>query len=161
MCLGISTKQMNVIVAAKEASKSNKVILAHGENNIGLHGAGFAKFLTKEYPENGKKFENDCRKGYVKLGDVSWYQKDNLTIANCITQNGIRNRNNPVPFSYKAFRESMEKLKDKALTEEIRKIYMPKIGSGLAGGDWNRIYEIIEDVFLPVKEDIEVHIGYL
>ena len=32
MCLGITTKQMNVIVAAKEASKKRKVILAHGEN---------------------------------------------------------------------------------------------------------------------------------
>lgn len=161
MCLGITTKQMNVIVAAKEASKKSKVILAHGENNIGLHGAGFAKFLTKEYPQNGKKFEFDCRKGNVDLGDISWYEEDNMVIANCITQDGIRSKRNPVPFSYKAFRESIEKLKDGALEKQIKKIYMPKIGSGLAGGDWEKIYEIIEDVFLPVKEDIEVHIGYL
>lgn len=161
MCLGITTKQMNVIVAAKEASKKKKVILAHGENNIGLHGAGFARFLTKEFPKNGKKFETDCYKGIVDLGDISWYEEGNVVIANCITQNGIRNKNNPVPFSYEAFRESMEKLKDGALENNIKTIYMPKIGSGLAGGDWNQIYEIIEDVFLPVKEDISVNIGYL
>lgn len=161
MCIGITTKKMDVIKAAIKASQKNKVILAHGENNIGLHGAGFAKFLTNRYPQNGKKFKNDCKNDIVDLGDISWYEEDNMVIANCITQDGIRSRRNPIPFSYKAFRESMNKLRDGALERNIRKIYMPKIGSGLAGGDWEQIYEIIEDVFLPVKEDIEVHIGYL
>lgn len=160
MCKDICLKKMDVIEEAIKISKNEKVILAHGENNWGLHGAGFAKFLINKFPENGKKFEKDCRKG-TNLGDISWYQNGNLIIANCITQNGIRNKNNPIPFSYKAFKQSMKKLANYALEKDIKKIIMPKIGSGLAGGNWEKIYEIIEDIFLPLKEDLEVQIGYL
>ena len=161
MSVRVLTKNIDVIKAASEESSQNKVILAHGENNIGLHDLGFTEALARKYPENGKKFEKDCKLKLVDLGDISWFEKGNLVIANCIAQNGIRSKYNLNPFDYDAFKLSMKKLEEYALKYNVNKIYMPKIGSGLAGGSWNKIYDIIEDVFLTSEGSFEVIIGYL
>jgi hypothetical protein len=71
-----------------------------------------------------------------------------------IAQNGIKNPRNPRPLNYLALTKAMNNLSQYIhmntgfinKTENIE-IHAPKFGSGLAGGNWNFISDLIEDIW--------------
>jgi hypothetical protein len=78
-----------------------------------------------------------------------------LIFANMISQNGIISPKNSRPLNYASLTQSMilvtkfirEKFKDQKI-----QIHTPKFGCGLAGGNWNFVSELINDIWgnLPV-----------
>ena len=48
---------------------------------------------------------------------------------------------------YDSLREGLEEVKEFAMPNHLSIAIPYKIGCGLAGGDWNIVYKIIEDVF--------------
>jgi hypothetical protein len=63
-----------------------------------------------------------------------------ITVANMVAQG---HPSQQIPIRYEALRIALEKVAAHAL--EIKaKVHMPKIGTGLARGDWKFIQEIIE-----------------
>lgn len=116
-------------------------VLVHGCNCWNTMGGGIAKTIKELYPG---AYEADCQtiKGdKSKLGTFSFYKEDNLTIINAYTQF------NYYPVGKDLFEyESFEKI-CKTLNEQFKgkEIAMPKIGAGLAGGDWSRISDIIKN----------------
>ena len=48
-------------------------------------------------------------------------------------------------FDYDALRLCFQRLQDHMLRFDIPKVYIPKIGAGLAKGDWSKILTIIEE----------------
>ena len=77
-----------------------------------------------------------------------------MYIVNMIAQNGTRNNNNPRPLNYLALAKCMVGLSQSiqnnsefADKEEKVEIHAPKFGSGLAGGNWNFISDLIEDIW--------------
>ena len=75
-----------------------------------------------------------------------------ITIVNAYTQYDFYGKDDL--FEYDAFRTVLKKIK-KEFSENS--ICMPKIGAGLAGGDWNRIEQIINEEF----PDKQINIFYL
>jgi hypothetical protein len=77
-----------------------------------------------------------------------------LFIANMIAQNGVRSQNNNRPLNYYGLVKSMVSLAyyiDNNTgflnkTEKVE-IHCPKFGSGLAGGNWAFIEDLIEDIW--------------
>lgn len=67
-------------------------------------------------------------------------------VANMIAQHGLRPENGVPPIRYDAVRACLEKVASKAKELEAT-IHMPRIGCGLAGGDWSRIEPIVVDAF--------------
>jgi hypothetical protein len=72
-----------------------------------------------------------------------------------IGQNGIINReSNPRPLKYPALVAAMQNVARTAsdltdLTDGTKvEIHAPKFGSGLAGGNWNFICDLITDIWL-------------
>lgn len=66
-------------------------------------------------------------------------------------------KNNMVmPIRYDAIYKGLLELKLKLKTNCKYSIHMPKIGSGLAGGDWLKIEKIINKIF--VDENVYVYI---
>jgi hypothetical protein len=71
-----------------------------------------------------------------------------------IAQNAIKSPNNPRPINYAALVRSMIQLSQHIInntgfankTENIE-IHAPKFGSGLAGGNWSFISDLIEDIW--------------
>jgi hypothetical protein len=71
-----------------------------------------------------------------------------------IAQNGVRNFTNQRPLNYFALGQSMYKVSQFIhmntgflnKNEKIE-IHCPKFGSGLAGGNWNFISELINDIW--------------
>ncbi len=152
----------NIRDIVQAGNNGSTVIVPHVCNNINSFGAGFALALAKEYPlvkENyhmlGPVFlKNNL--GYTQFVEVL---KDNqyghkLIFANMIAQNGTISKNNPRPLNYLALIKSMISINSyikKNIPDTPVQIHAPKFGSGLAGGNWNLIKELIQDIWdVPV-----------
>lgn len=130
------------------------VIVPHVCNNVGLFGAGFAAAIRKHFPIVSTNFELLGKK--TKLGYVQYIEvyKDptyehKLIFANMIAQNGIISQNNPRPLNYEALVKCMVDVRNyiSHLDKEKTEIHCPKFGSGLAGGNWNFIHDLINDIW--------------
>lgn len=118
-------------------------IIPHICNNIGVWGAGFVLALSKRWKEPEESYRNNQNH---HLTNVEFIQVENdIIVANMIAQRGVGKRiNGKPPISYGALRVCLNDVNDYAKTKNAS-IHMPKIGSGLAGGDWNVIEKIIKE----------------
>lgn len=134
------------------------VVIAHICNNVGAWGNGFEVLLGKAYPQAKREFLEYSKKHYADylLGEVLWTKISNsLRIANMFAQNGLRSRTNPVPLQMYELRTCLETVFRLACVNNAV-VQMPKIGAGLAGGNWTEIYNLIEEV--QAEYGIDVYI---
>jgi hypothetical protein len=144
----------------KLGNNGSSVIVPHVCNNIDLFGAGFAAELSKHYPivkENYHLLGSNFLKnnlGYVQFVEV---YKDSvydhrLIFANMIAQNGTINQKNPRPLNYLALIKCMTQINtfiSKSFNIDSKiEIHAPRFGCGLAGGNWNFINDLIEDIWI-------------
>ena len=106
-------------------------------------GKGIALTIKNAFP---KAYEIDCetmKADRSKLGTCSVadceIENSSVLIVNCYTQFHWKGPEGGV--SYEAIESCMKWLKENF---PDKKIGLPLIGAGLAGGDWNRISAIIE-----------------
>lgn len=132
--------QGNLITLAKQNYFD---VIVHGCNCFCTMGAGIAKAIKSEFPE---AYEADCQtaKGdKSKLGTISYalIERDgmNLTVVNGYTQ--FNYSGSRVLVDYDAVASVFSLIKQQFSGQ---KIGYPKIGAGLAKGDWQIISSIIE-----------------
>lgn len=120
-------------------------IIMHGVNCRGGFGSGVAKQMTEHYPEARVAYLNKWKNHRWYLGQVQFVpQPDGRIIANCATQLDYLPRGQ-CHANYDAIEYAIARVLHYA-KERNYTIAMPKIGAGLAGGDWNKIQKIINDV---------------
>jgi len=125
--------------------------IAHCCNNIGAWGSGFVIALSKRWgtPEliYRKWVEETSDNLEERLGRIQVIpvEKD-IMVANIIGQNGIGIKNGIPPIRYEAIKKGLDKLQEVMVEYENKNpsLHLPRIGAGLAGGDWKKIEEIIE-----------------
>jgi len=131
--------------ATKPIGEGLKVI-SHINNTIGGWGSGFVLAISARWSQPEKSYR--ALKEY-NLGDVEFIQvEDDVVVANMIAQAGTINRpsdENLPPIRYKALRNCLHKV-NKYCIKHNATLHAPRFGSGLAGGDWNIIEDIIKDV---------------
>jgi O-acetyl-ADP-ribose deacetylase (regulator of RNase III) len=136
--------------------ETDRDIIAHGCNCRGGYGSGVAYTMAKTYPRAKLLYLEKYDEDGWDLGDVQMVlQRDNKYVANCATQDQFMPRG-VCHADYSSIRICMEKVKKFAKDKGLS-VAMPKIGAGLAGGDWNLIEKILEEVFV----DYEVTVYYL
>jgi len=121
-------------------SADNYDVIAHGCNNFCTMGRGIALAIKRRFP---KAYEVDKKTRYgdiKKLGTISVAECDNVTIVNAYIQHHYTGRD--VLVEYHAVRECLREIKKRY---SGKKIGLPKIGAGLAGGDFMVIENIIKD----------------
>lgn len=122
--------------------------LIHGCNSKGVMGSGVAKVLREKYPQAYQDYNDVYNSNGLSLGDVIVsVQDDGKIIHNAITQKDYGRRDDCVYVSYWAIAEVFRKINQWG----IKEIAMPKIGAGLANGDWNVISAIIENTLIDTK----------
>ena len=140
-------------------------VVTHGCNCLNQMGAGIAPQMALEFgchmfEMEGKQYRGDIN----KLGTIDyqglWYEDNDhwtkypdengkfatheLFVVNSYTQyNYGKNHTDGVskPLDYEALTMCMRKINH---TFKGKRIGLPQIGAGLAGGDWNRIKKIIQ-----------------
>lgn len=121
-------------------------IICHVCNNIGAWGAGFVLALSKKWVEPEAHYRSMVE---YRLGDVEIVSVDNnIYVANMIAQKDVMSNlgdNDNPPIRYYAINEAMYKVNEFAKKNNAS-IHMPRIGCGLAGGDWNKIEDILRRV---------------
>lgn len=122
--------------------------IIHGCNSRGVMGSGVAKAIREKYPSAYRDY-NDTYNSYgLDLGDIIVSTQDaGRVIHNAITQKDYGRDPSRVYVSYWAIAEVFNKINQWG----IKEIAMPKIGAGLANGDWNVISAIIENTLIKTK----------
>ncbi|WP_112261374.1 macro domain-containing protein [Lentzea terrae] len=72
-----------------------------------------------------------------------------------IGQHGLRRTEEGPPIRYDALESCLEKLAGHARQRNAA-VHMPKIGAGLAGGDWDRIESIVRRALAGVPTTVYV-----
>ena len=119
-------------------------LIAHGCNCFCTMGAGIAKGVRAAFPEAYDADLATSKVDRAKLGTCSAAEairdKWTLVVVNAYTQYDYRGRGTKV--DYEAVRSCMRWIRE---NYSGRRIGLPKIGAGLAGGDWERIAGIIDE----------------
>jgi len=132
--------------ATKPQAAGSKII-AHVCNDVGGWGKGFVLALSKMSPVPERAFRelyagrenNDFALGAVQFVSVS----AEVSVANMIGQHGIRALLGVPPIRYEAVEMALKTVGKKASTGNAS-VHLPRIGCGLAGGEWRKIEPLIE-----------------
>lgn len=146
--------------ATKPVGGGRKII-AHVTNDEGGWGAGFVLALDKMSPEPKKMYQSMHRYWtqsnkllFLPLGTVNYAKvSDDTYVANMTAQHRTV-RTVAKPICYKSLEHCLKNVSDYA-RQQGATIHMPRIGCGLAGGDWNVVESIIDDVMY--HEDVFVY----
>lgn len=134
----------------KLAKEDKFDVIAHGCNCFCTMGAGIAPLMAKAFGCDKFPMEDYKYRGTIgKLGNIDYRQMPSrdLVVVNAYTQYGFganHSDGSTSPIDYEALTLCMRKMNH---TFKGQHIGLPKIGAGLAGGDWNRIKAIIENEF--------------
>lgn len=138
-------------------------LICHGVNTQGVMGSGVAKALYEKWPrvkdmyldyftEFNAGIEGENFLGHIDVFCVD--RNSGLEVANCFTQQYYGPADHRY-LSYDALDNCMKRLYSYCNQRNIKEIAMPKIGCGLAGGDWTIVKAILESVF---KDEITVKV---
>ena len=123
-------------------------IIVHVCNDIGGWGAGFVLALSARWPEPEAAYRrwfaaratNDFELGAAQLVDVG----DDVWVANVIGQEDVvAAADGTPPIRYEAIEAGLSAVADEAYAMDAS-VHMPRIGCGLAGGEWPLVEAIIE-----------------
>lgn len=139
--------------------------IAHGVNCQNRMGSGVAKAILTHYPnvksEYHKFYEEVIMSPHIKsrndlLGIVQPVEvRGGKTVFNLFTQENY-GYDDKVYVDYSAIRKCFDILLEKC--DYVDKIAIPRIGCGLAGGDWDIVKQIINE---SVGDRVEVFVYYL
>jgi len=116
-------------------------VIGHGCNCWCTMGKGIALDIKNKYPRAYDADRATALGDKEKLGRVSVWGNENIIILNMYTQWHYAGKD--VKADYDAIKECMKRVKE---YYPGKKIGFPLIGAGLAGGDWDIISKIIEEV---------------
>lgn len=145
------------------AGRGNKIIV-HCCNDVGKWGRGFVVALSQRWQEPERAYLKWCHDQKADLTSDSFGLGQNqyikvepdIWVCNLIGQHGTRSRSNPTPIDYNAIERGFCKLA--AMSQLLKaSIHMPRLGNGLAGGDWQRIETIINETLIAAKRIVRVY----
>lgn len=123
----------------KDASHYDAIV--HGVNCLCRMQSGIARAIRERFPEAYEVDQQTKPRDKAKLGTLTYTSNIKPVVVNAYIQfedlpREIRH------CDYDAVRSCMKAIRKKF---HGKKIGLPKIGAGLAGGDWKIIREIIEE----------------
>lgn len=138
-------------------------VIVHCCNNIGGWGSGFVVALNKTFGEEGAsspmaRYLKTYEENGLELGDIEIVRTNEpyIYVCNLIGQQFTGGETIAgvfvPPIRYEAIRRGLLKLKSVCISRfeikgEYPDISSPRFGAALAGGEWNKIEEIIHEVF--------------
>lgn len=130
-------------------------VFLHGCNCFGAMGAGIARTVKNLYPEALKADIATGKGNRAKLGTICPVQVGERNwIINAYTQYDFWSEGPRA--DYAAIGRAMKATAAFMADHGFDHILMPKVGAGLAGGDWNRIEAIIRESF-PSETAIDIY----
>ena len=119
--------------------------ICHVCNDVGAWGRGFTRSLSSLSPEPERRYRDALKQlSPHPLGGCTITKVNpSLFVANMIAQHGLPTRAKRVVIDYPALEMCLEFV-GKVAADWGVSCHMPRIGCGIAGGDWHVVSEIIE-----------------
>ena len=137
-----------VVGDATQPEGSGPRVIVHLCNDIGGWGRGFVLALSRRWAEPERRYRAWHRGEEATpfaLGQVQFVLvKTDLWVANLIGQHGVDGQDRQPPIRYEAVRAGLARVAAFAATHGAS-VHMPRIGTGLAGGSWEMIVNLIRD----------------
>jgi O-acetyl-ADP-ribose deacetylase (regulator of RNase III) len=132
--------------------------IAHGCNAQGKMRSGVAKAVRAKYPEAYEAYTRWFVSSGLKVGQVIVGVAPNRIIFNMITQKFYGRDKDVVYVDYEGIRNGINTINEYFRNFAATSVAFPRIGAGLANGDWDTIAGIIEETatFQPVVYNYEV-----
>lgn len=122
---------------------------AHGCTCTGSMDAGVGLAFKKRWPQMAEQYRALCADRRFHLGDVFVWSEGDVTVYNLAVQENWKSR-----AKLAALKHAIEHMVQIAPKAGVRRIGLPRIGSGLGGLDWSRVRSVFEEV--GAKTDVEL-----
>lgn len=133
-------------------------VIAHGCNCFCNMGAGIAPQMAKAFGCDKFNLEHSKYRGDInKLGNIEAVLVNGIYVINAYTQYGFgKNHVNgkDIALDYEALTLCMRKINT---IFKGKRIGLPKIGAGLAGGNWEKIKEIMQTELVDCNLTIVIY----
>jgi len=145
------------VTKPQRTDENEMVVIPHVCNDLGIMGSGVAYALRKKweqvYTDYVSRIDYLTKKtttpilGHVVMSDC----EDNIIVANMIAQSGIVGINNSKPIKYVALVKCMVEVKwqvemMQSLSNVV--IHAPEFGGLRAGGNFDFILELINEIWI-------------
>jgi O-acetyl-ADP-ribose deacetylase (regulator of RNase III) len=140
--------------ALSHARPKDRKYLVHIVNDAGFWGKGFVLAVSRKWPFAKTAYRRHwhlCKLGSTQRISVGGH----VVVVNVFAQHGLRGPKNPVPLRYGALRRALRELGSWMVRrDEACSVHMPRIGCGLAGGEWGKVEEIVKETL--VEQGVKV-----
>lgn len=134
-------------------------VIVHVCNDLGKWGKGFVLAISRRWKEPERVYKASFdHSPPPALGDVQFVPvAASIVVANLIGQHGIATRASKTPpVRYDAIRDGLVTVAAQAHALGAS-VHMPRIGCGLAGGDWTRIEPLIAEALTASNIEVTVY----
>ena len=142
-------------------------LFVHVVNDVGAWGAGFSGALSRAYPWAGRAYRawaaasalpaGCVRTGPLALGGILFQDLgDGHDVAHLCAQLGVGQRPRTCRVDYAALEHALSAARRYAQARSFERVAMPRIGCGLAGGDWRTVRAIVERAMADL--DVAVYV---
>lgn len=135
-------------------------IITHVVNNVGGWGAGFVTAISNRWHDPEReylKWYNDHWKSdsTFRLGEIQMVEVGKeLWVCNMLAQSSIFT--NLPPIRYDALELCLKKVAKQAKLLNAS-VHMPRIGCGLAGGNWKEVGPIVQQTLVDQGVEVTVY----
>ena len=168
---GKLTEVIGDVTTPQRIEKNEVVFIPHCCNDIGKMGAGVALAIKRKWEDAFYLYASHIARigqGEKNLGStVFWNSAENgikddaIVICNMIAQHGFKNKDNPRPLNYNSLVKCMNDVAAEVITykEVFNKcrIHCPMFGGDLAGGNFDFVKCLIEDIWLEAGIDVVIY----
>lgn len=144
--------------ATAPQAQGNKIIV-HVCNDVGVWGKGFVLAISKRWSQPEQQYREWFKsQENFRLGEVQFVQVEPaLWVANIIGQHKIhKDENGLAPIRYHAILSGLQKVAVHAQSLKAS-VHMPRIGCGLAGGNWDQIEPLIDKALIALEIPVTVY----
>ena len=144
---------MTIIYKTGTLFDSTATVLVNPVNCRGVMGKGLAAQFKRRYPKMFAWYRSECRAGNVKIGRVSGWMEDGITILNFPTKDLWGD-----PSEIEYITAGLQDFIDWAHTYGYPSAAFPKLGCGLGGLEWDEVRPIMELYLAPLPCVCEVYV---
>lgn len=134
----------NVLDAREEVGAT---VIGHVVNDCGAFGAGVAAQIAERWPVARAEYcEWYKTRARFYLGGTRTVQVEpRVYVVHLLAQRGLPSRLNPTPLDLPALARALDGMA--RFSSMVGGAHLPRIGAGLARGDWSQIEPMIERAF--------------
>lgn len=133
--------------------ESKAEALVNTVNCVGVMGKGIAYQFRRAYPAMFHDYESRCKRGEVRLGEVTHFREKDRLIINFPTKGHWRSQS-----SLTDIHSGLVSLRTLLEKEQIHSIALPPLGCGNGGLHWPDVKQAIIEALGPLSAvDVEVY----